>query len=93
MVITRFFTKIVPYFSNNLTKADRKPSVIFGIEKECNLLMKMSSYTDKRNAIRKYRIIKSSINEGWVNHLKSSLNQGESFGKVPDKNRNVFTMT
>ena len=41
--------------------------------------------TDKRNAIRKYRIIKSSINEGWVNQLKSSLNQGESFEKVHDK--------
>ena len=41
--------------------------------------------TDKRNAIRKYRIIKSSINEGWVNYLKSSLNQGKSFEKVHDK--------
>ena len=41
--------------------------------------------TDKRDAIRKYRIIKSSINEGWVNQLKSSLNQGESLEKVHDK--------
>ena len=41
--------------------------------------------TDKRNAIRKYRINKSSINEKWVNQLESSLNQGESLEKVHDK--------
>ena len=33
VVITNFFIKSVPYFSNNLTKADWKPSRIFGIEK------------------------------------------------------------
>ena len=32
---------------------------------------------NKRNAIKHYRLIKSSINEGWVDCLKSDTNQRE----------------
>ena len=40
---------------------------------------------EKRHAIKNYRLIKSIINEGWVEHLKSSLNQREFTEKVHDK--------
>ena len=41
--------------------------------------------TDKRNAIKHYGIIKSSINEGWVDYLKNSLDQQNPLQTEYDK--------
>ena len=78
MVITKFFTKNSPLWYEQFTKKglkiiehiwDRDRKNIF----DENIIL--HRLTDKRNAIKHYRIIKSSINEGWVDYLKDSLNQ------------------
>ena len=78
MVVTKFFTNNVLLFEQFYKSGLKTIKNILDRERmnfvDENVIL--HRLTDKRNAIMKYRIIKSSINEGWVSQLKSSLNQG-----------------
>ena len=78
MVIIKFYTDLyTPLWFEQFCKSGLK---FVGIGTEWILLTSeenvvLQRLDNKRNAIKHYRLIKSSINEGWVDCLKSDKNQ------------------
>ena len=50
----------------------------------------LNKLVDKTNGVKHYGLIKSSINEGWVNALKYTPNQENIFTNRPIKIQSVL---
>ena len=50
----------------------------------------LNKLVDKRNGVKHYRLIKSSITEGWVTALKSASNQENILKNEYNKIQNVL---
>ena len=52
----------------------------------------LKKLVDKRNGVKHYRLIKSSITEGWVTALQSALNQENILKNRSNKIQIFFTL-